>query len=86
MKAFNTTGLCIPTKHYMVDISERLQSMKAMVRGKAYRERGEEQLAEYLEYFHLQKGYMLSYNFNRNKEVGVKRISVGDKLLIEAVV
>lgn len=31
MKKFNTTGLCVPSKHYMVDISERLEKMKKMV-------------------------------------------------------
>lgn len=31
MKVFNTTGLCNPTKHYMVDISETLKQIKAMV-------------------------------------------------------
>ena len=55
-------------------------------RGDAYNERGEDQLADYLDYFHLQKGYMLSYNFNRNKEAGIKLINVGDKVLVEAVV
>lgn len=29
---------------------------------------------------------MLSYSFNKNKEPGVKRIVLGDKVLIEAVV
>lgn len=29
---------------------------------------------------------MLSFNFNKKKEIGVKEIQVGDKLLIEAVV
>lgn len=55
-------------------------------RGNAYHERGEEQLMEYLEHYHLKKGYMLSYNFNRNKEAGVRRIVLGDKVLVEAVV
>ena len=55
-------------------------------RGNAYHERGEEQLMEYLDYYHLKKGYMLSYNFNRNKEAGVRRIVLGDKVLVEAVV
>ena len=55
-------------------------------RGDAYNERGEEQLAGYLEHFHLTKGYMLSFNFNKKKETGLKEIWVGDKLLIEAVV
>lgn len=31
MKKFNTTGLCNPNRHYMVDISERLAQIKAMV-------------------------------------------------------
>ena len=55
-------------------------------RGNAYRERGEAQLVEYLEHYHLKKGYMLSINFNKKKEIGVKRIVFGDKVLIEAVV
>lgn len=33
-------------------------------RGNSYNERGEKQLADYLDYFHIRKGYMLSYNFN----------------------
>lgn len=55
-------------------------------RGDAYNARGEAQLANYLEYYHLEKGYMLSFNFNKNKQLGVKEIRLGDKLLIEAVV
>ncbi len=55
-------------------------------RGNAYNERGEEQLSDYLDYFHLNKGYMLSFNFNKKKEIGVKEIRVRDKILIEAVV
>lgn len=55
-------------------------------RGNAYHERGEKQLMGYLDYFGLKKGYMLSFNFNRKKEIGVKEIRVGDKVLIEAVV
>lgn len=55
-------------------------------RGNAYNERGEKQLSDYLDHFHLKKGYMLSFNFNKRKEIGVKDIVLGDKLLIEAVV
>lgn len=55
-------------------------------RGNAYHGRGEQQLADYLDYFHLQKGYMLSYNFNQEKEIGVKEINIGDRVLVEAVV
>ena len=54
--------------------------------GEAYHTRGEQQLSNYLDYFHLKKGYMLSYNFNQKKEIGVKEIQLGDKVLVEAVV
>ncbi len=55
-------------------------------RGNAYNERGEEQLSNYLDYFNLKKGYMLSFNFNKKKEIGVKEIQLGDKIIVEAVV
>ena len=55
-------------------------------RGNEYNERGEEQLVGFLDYFHQKKGYMLSFNFNKKKETGVKEIVLGDRLLIEAVV
>ncbi|MCD8098890.1 MAG: ATP-binding protein [Lachnospiraceae bacterium] len=54
--------------------------------GNAYNERGERQLADYLEYYHLDKGYMLSFNFNKNKKIGVHEMQIGDKTLVEAVV
>lgn len=54
--------------------------------GNAYNERGEEQLKEYLEHYHLKKGYMLSFNFNKNKKIGIRRLVFGDKTLIEAIV
>lgn len=31
MKKFNTTAVCIPSRHYMVDISERVSEIKKMV-------------------------------------------------------
>lgn len=54
--------------------------------GNEYKERGEQQLTEYLDYYHKDKGYMLSFNFNKNKEVGVKEVKVGNKMIVEAVV
>ena len=54
--------------------------------GHEYNERGEEQLAGYLNYFRQKKGYMLSFHFNKKKEAGVKEITVGDKTIVEAVV
>lgn len=55
-------------------------------RGNEYNERGEKQLAGYLDYFHQNKGYMLSFNFNKKKEIGVKTITLGNKTIVEAVV
>lgn len=54
--------------------------------GNEYNERGEEQLADYLEYYHKDKGYMLSFNFNKNKRIGVREIQLCDKTIVEAVV
>ena len=31
MKKFNTTAVCIPSKHYMVDLSERVKEIKKLV-------------------------------------------------------
>ena len=56
-------------------------------RGNAYNERGEQQLTEYLDYYHVNKGYMLSFCFNQKKEIGiVKRLKFGEKEIVEAVV
>ncbi len=55
-------------------------------RGNEYNERGEQQLGEYLDYFHKQKGYLLSFNFNKKKEPGVRTITWENKTIVEAVV
>ena len=54
--------------------------------GNEYNERGEEQLTDYLDYYHKDKGYMLSFNFNKNKTIGVTQIQIGNKTIVEAVV
>ena len=58
--------------------------------GESYNERGEAQLAEYLDYYNLDRGYLLSFCFNKNKKPGVREIIVqtsrGAKTLVEAVV
>ena len=54
--------------------------------GNEYNERGEQQLTEYLEYYHKDKGYLLSFHFNQKKETGVKEIQIGGKTIVEAVV
>ena len=55
-------------------------------RGNEYNERGRQQLTDYLNYFHQNKGYLLSFNFNRKKETGIKTLTLGNKTIIEAVV
>ncbi|MBQ9395270.1 MAG: AAA-like domain-containing protein [Proteobacteria bacterium] len=54
--------------------------------GNAYNERGEEQIAGYLDFYHAKKGYLVSFCFNKNKESGVKTIQVGDREIVECVV
>lgn len=55
-------------------------------RGNGYNARGENQLASYLDAYHMKVGYLLSFSFNKKKQIGMKRINIGDKLIIEAVV
>ncbi len=55
-------------------------------RGNSYHERGEKQLLNYLEHYHLDTGYMLSFDFNQKKQTGVRELQIGDKILVEAVV
>ena len=55
-------------------------------RGERYNEAGEKQISEYLDYWHLHTGYMLSFNFNKRKKTGVHPVHVGDKLLYEGTV
>ena len=54
-------------------------------RGERYNTAGEKQISEYLDYFGLTTGYMLSFNFNKNKKTGVQQVQVGDKLLYEGI-
>ena len=55
-------------------------------RGRSYHEKGEKQLADYLDYYHLNKGYLLTYRFNQNKKPGVTKAAVNGKVLIEALI
>jgi hypothetical protein len=52
-------------------------------RGPRYNVEGEKQICEYLDYFGLDTGYMLSFNFNKKKEQGVRMVQIGDKVLYE---
>ena len=56
-------------------------------RGNAYNERGKEQLRRYLEYFDLQRGYLLSFCFNQKKISGLQApVEICGRTLIEAIV
>ena len=55
-------------------------------RGNRYNVEGEKQIIDYLNYFNLKTGYMLSFNFNKNKVSGVKMVHVGDRILYEGTV
>ncbi len=52
-------------------------------RGQKYNSDGEQQLIRYLEHFGLNVGYMLTFNFNKNKEQGVRLVKIGDKTIYE---
>ena len=54
-------------------------------RGPRYNQEGEQQICEYLDYYNINTCYMLSFNFNKNKETGVKRLNIGDKVLFEGM-
>lgn len=54
--------------------------------GEEYHRRGEEQLAGYLEDYHQKQGYLISFNFNKNKKPGIREVRIKDKTIIEAVI
>ncbi|MBR1708450.1 MAG: AAA family ATPase [Clostridia bacterium] len=55
-------------------------------RGDRYNEKGEQQIRDYLDYFGLDTGYLLSFSFNKNKVPGVKEVKIGNKTLYEGLV
>lgn len=54
--------------------------------GEEYNRRGELQLIRYLDDYVLDKGYLLSFNFNKNKKVEMKEIRCNGKTILEVVV
>lgn len=55
-------------------------------RGKEYNSRGEAQLFEYLDFYKQEKGYLLSFNFNKHKKTGVHELEYRGKRILEVVV
>ncbi|HIZ23410.1 MAG TPA: GxxExxY protein, partial [Candidatus Blautia faecigallinarum] len=54
--------------------------------GQKANEEAEEQLLSYMKSYRQDKGYLLTFNFNKTKTQGIREIAVGKKTLIEAVV
>ncbi len=55
-------------------------------RGNEYNQRARQQIFDYLDYYQKEEGYLLSFNFNKNKETGIKKIEYKGKHIIETVV
>ncbi len=55
-------------------------------RGDSYNERGENQLFDYLDFYHTDKGYLLSFCFNKKSKPEAKTISLGGREIVEVVV
>ena len=55
-------------------------------RGNEYHQRARQQIFEYLDYYQKEEGYLLSFNFNKNKETGIQKIEYQGKRIIETVV
>jgi hypothetical protein len=55
-------------------------------RGESYNERGENQLFDYLDFYHADKGYLLSFCFNKNSEPEARTIAQDGREIVEVVV
>lgn len=56
-------------------------------RGMEYNKRGKDQLLKYLECYKLEKGYMLSFNFNKKRQnIGIKEEIYKGKTIMEVTV
>ena len=67
-------------------LGERFVIELKIWRGKVYHEKGEKQLSDYLNAFNLNKGYMLIFSFNKNKQVKVEEVQQSKKTILEVVV
>ena len=80
-------GLVEDGAYFCINRGRRYVIEMKIWRGEAYNERGEKQLADYLDRFGVDVGYMVSFCFNKNKVPGLKPpIRIGGRTLVEAVV
>ena len=54
--------------------------------GDRYNAKGEKQILDYLDYWNLDTGYLLSFNFNKTKKTGVEEVHIGGKTVYEGIV
>lgn len=54
--------------------------------GPKYNEAGEQQLIDYLDLYHLEKGYLLTFSFNKKKRPGKREVYLQGKRLLEITV
>ena len=54
--------------------------------GNEYNLRGQKQPFDYLDYYKEDKGYLLSFNFNKNKKTGVNELEYDGRKIMEVVV
>lgn len=66
--------------------SQRFIIEMKLWRGNAYHKRGEKQLFEYLDFYKEDTGYLLSFDFNKNKRTGIREILLDGKKIMEIVV
>lgn len=55
-------------------------------RGEKAHLKGEQQLLGYMENYKQDKGYLLTFNFNKIKQQGIREVEINGKVLIEAMV
>ena len=55
-------------------------------RGAKKHKDGEKQLLGYMDEYHQETGYLITFNFNKTKSPGIKEIRIDKKTLIEAVI
>ncbi len=72
MREFNVTGRCVPSKHYMVDISNKINQIAAMVERGDYftinRARQYGKTTTLISFGFLKReGYLLTFDFRKHK-------------------
>lgn len=69
MKYFNTTGICIPSQHYMVDVSKKMEQIEALIHQGNYftinriRQYGKTTMLSLLEEYLKEKYYVINISF-----------------------